>query len=326
MPLKWFICPDGETIPIEDCLALRGCRLHTAEFYRCAPLPFLRAISYDRAFTGVSPSMAGNGPRLQGLKATVPYPVSPDDRAFAILGTTVHQRYAAAGLTYNVLSEEPMSDEQAKGTPDLLERDEWAENGGYILTDYKTSGSFKVCKWLGIWVKKTDMPILDEEGNPVLLKSGKNKGKPKTKQHREIIESPDAVEKRDLELQVNRYRIFFEQNSFKINFMRAFCTPRDGGTYIAKNRGLLGNTRNVPISRIDDDEVLFYYKNLGVEIDAFLKSKYVRLCSDWENWNGRRCVYYCEVKNDCREMCLAHNEKWPGDNKVPEPEEGEGDP
>lgn len=290
---------------------------------RCAPLPYLRKISFDRQFTGVSPSMAGNGPRLQGLKATIPYVIVPDDRAFAVLGTTIHGRLAEEGMVYNVLSEETMSDEQAKGTPDLLERDEHAK-GGYILTDYKSSGSFKVCKWAGIYVKKTDVPIL-KDGVEVRLKSGKNKGKVKTKVHREVIEDPVKIDKLDLELQVNRYRIFFEKNGFPINKMRAFCVPRDGGTHIAKSRGLLSNTRFVPVSRYEDSFVLNYYAKLSKEIDEFFRSHYARLCDAWENWEGRRCAFYCEVKNECKEMCIKHNEKWPGDGKVPEPEEEEGE-
>lgn len=286
---------------------------------RCAPLPYLRKISFDRQFTGVSPSMAGNGPRLQYLKAIIPYVIVPDDRAFAVLGTTIHGRLAEEGMVYNVLSEETMSDEQAKGTPDLLERDEHGK-GGYILTDYKSSGSYKVCKWLGIYVKKTDVPIL-KDGVEVRLKSGKNKGKVKTKVHREVIEDPAKIDKLDLELQVNRYRIFFEKNGFPIIKMRAFCTPRDGGTHIAKSRGLLSNTRFVPVSRYDDNFVMFYYAKLSKEIDEFFRSHYARLCNAWESWEGRRCAFYCEVKNECKEMCIKHNEKWPGDGKVPESEE-----
>jgi hypothetical protein len=267
--------------------------------------------------------MAGNGPRLQGLKATIPYVIVPDDRAFAVLGTTFHGRMAEEGIVYNVLSEETMSDEAAKGTPDLLEKDEHAEKG-YILTDYKSSGSFKVCKWVGIYVQKTNVPILGENGEPVRLKSGKNKGEIKTKVHREIIEDVARIDKLDLELQVNRYRIFFEKNGFPINTMRAFCVPRDGGTHVAKSRGLLSNTRTVPVARLEDDFVLQYYAKLSAEKDDFFDKGYARLCDTWENWEGRRCIKFCEVKNECRMMCLAHNEKWPGDGKIPEEdEEGE---
>ena len=324
MPAKYLRCPDGENILIEECLEVRGCRMYPHLSDRCAPLPYLRKISFDRQFTGVSPSMAGNGPRLMGLKAIVPYVIVPDDRAFAVLGTTFHGRMAEEGVVYNVLSEETMSDEAAKGTPDLLEKDEHAKSG-YILTDYKSSGSFKVCKWLGIYVQKTDVPILDDNGVEVRLKSGKNKGQVKTKVHREIIEDPVKIDKLDLELQVNRYRIFFEKNGFPINKMRAFCVPRDGGTHIAKSRGLLSNTRYVPVSRYEDSFVLDYYAKLTVEIDDFFRTHYARLCDTWENWEGRRCAFYCEVKNECKEMCIKHNEKWPGDGKVPEPEEGEGE-
>lgn len=284
---------------------------------RCAPLPYLRLVSFDRKFRGVTPSQSGNGPLMIGLKATVDYAIDPDNRAFAALGTTVHGRMAQEGLTFNVLSEEALSDEQTKGIADLLEEDENAAHG-YILTDYKTSGSFAVAKWLGIYVEKRDVPVLDDKGNQVLLKSGPNKGKVKTKQETTIKQDDQHVQKREIELQLNRYRIFFEKNGFQINEMRVYAIPRDGGTYIAKNRGVMKNGYFVPINRLSDDAVLDYYTNLQSEVDVFMKTGRVRLCDAWENWNGNRCMNYCDVAEDCKDICREDKLVWPGDNKIPE--------
>ena len=78
---------------------------------RCATLPLLTLISYDREWEGVSPSSAGNGPRMLYLKATTNYAIDPNKRIFAILGTAVHEMLAKEKYTNNVLAEEPLSDE-----------------------------------------------------------------------------------------------------------------------------------------------------------------------------------------------------------------------
>jgi hypothetical protein len=81
MPAKYFICPDGEQIEIEKCLSIGGCRMKE----RCATLPYLRLVGYDREWKGVTPSAAGNGARYLYLKATVDYAINPYDRVWAAL-------------------------------------------------------------------------------------------------------------------------------------------------------------------------------------------------------------------------------------------------
>lgn len=314
MPSKNFICPDGEYQLIEECLKHKGCRLCE----RCAPLSYLHKVAFDRKFRRVTPSMAGNGPMLICLKATTNYAIFPPDRAFAVLGTDLHGRLQDVAPGINVLSEEKLTDEQTKGIADLLEQDEfYFKPDHYILTDWKSSGSFAVAKWAGIKVFKEDRPILDENGNEVLLKSGPNKGKVKTKQHTWTEEDPKHADRREIELQVNRYRILFEQNGFKISRMRVFAIPRDGGTYIAKNRGVMQNTYTIWIPRLDDQFVLGYYAKLQAEVEEGLKglesgNALPRLCDSWENWGGRRCQAFCEVAQDCESICKGEGIKWPG--------------
>lgn len=201
--LTQFICPDGEKINIDDCLKNGGCRYGQ----RCATRPFLRRICFDqREFTGkISPSAAGNGPRLIYLKGVKDYAVKPDSRAFAILGVTSHANLSIHSYTRDVLSEEKLSDDKMKGIADLLDEDE-DRPGFYILDDYKTSGSYKVTKYLGlVW---NDVPVLDENGDIIRYKSGKRKGEIKTIKKIEI--DPAKVDILDVQLQLGRYRIFFE--------------------------------------------------------------------------------------------------------------------
>jgi len=301
VPARWFICPDGHEIEIQECLKNGGCRLKN----RCATRPYLRLIGFDREWKGVSPSSAGNGPRLLYLKATEDYSIDPNDRVWAAFGTSTHDKLGMFKYTHNVLSEERLSDEDMRGIPDVLEEDE-DRKGFYILTDYKTWGSFKVTKALGMKTVKETIELKDDDGEPLLLKSGPNKGKPKTKQESKIIQGePDLISE---ELQINRYRIFFEGYGFPISRMQIQVVSRDGGTYIAKNRGIDKNLYVIPVRFIDDSKVLTFYQILQTEIDKAFETGTARLCDKWESWEGRRCDGYCEVSEYCKQMEGEHGE------------------
>jgi len=258
-------------------------------------------IAYDREWKGVTPSMAGNGPRLEYLKKTKPYHIDPNDRVFAALGTGVHGKLSLFAYTDNILAEEPLSDEQTTGTPDCIEVDE-EQKGYYVLTDYKTWGSFKVAKALGIVKITKDVPILDDKDNPILLKSGPNKGQPKTKKEHKFEKQADEVDMYETELQLNRYRILFEESDFPISRIQIQACIRDGGTYTAKGRGILNNKEIIPVRILTDPIVLNYYRILADDIGVADRTGYVRKCNKWESWDGRRCDGYCDVKQYCDEM------------------------
>lgn len=293
MPAKWFRCPDSETIEISQCLTPGGCRMTQ----RCATLSYLELVGFDREWNGISPSSAGTGPRYFYLKATKDYVIDPQDRAWAALGTSVHGKVSIYKYNRHVLAEEPLSDEEMKGTADALEADE-QEPGSFVLTDLKVWGSFKVAKALG--VVQVDKPVLDDNGEPVLLKSGKNKGMPKTV--KETTVDPAKADLRSESLQLNRYRIFFEKAGFPVSRMQIMAIPRDGSTYIAKNRGIDRNLYLIPIPRLDDAEVLAFYRNLQAEVDTAFDTGYIRKCNSWEAWEGRKCNGYCEVAEFCQNM------------------------
>jgi len=266
---------------------------------RCATRPYLRLIGFDREWKGVSPSSAGNGPRLLYLKATEDYSINPQDRVWAAFGTSTHDKLGMHKYIHNVLSEEKLSDDDMTGIADVLEVDEEMD-GFYVLSDYKTWGSYKVAKAMGMKVVKKDIELKDDDGNPILLKSGKNKGKPKTKQESNIVfGKPDL---KGEELQLNRYRIFFEQYGFSISRIQIQVVSRDGGTYIAKSRGIESNLYMIPVSILADRLVRLFYINLQTEIDLAFRNNHIRLCNSWESWEGRRCSGYCEVSDYCKQM------------------------
>lgn len=305
MPSKYYRCPDGETILIDSCLKDRGCRMGS----RCATRPFLRLIGYDRKWEGVSPSAAGNGPRMLYLKATVDYIIDPNDRVFAAFGTSTHEKLSLHSFSSNVLTETKLKDDEMKGIADVLEEDE-EKPGFFILTDYKTWGSFKVAKAQGIISETVEETVLDENGKPVILKSGPNKGKPKTIQRKVIKQDPAAIDLKAEELQLNRYRIFFESYGFPISRMQIQVISRDGGTYIALNRGIERNLYVIPIKRLITADVMEFYRKLAGEVTEAFKNGYIRLCNLWENWERKRCENYCEVSESCKEMSKKAGEKW----------------
>ena len=305
MPAKWFMCPDSETIEIAKCLEVGGCRMPE----RCATRPFLRLIGFDRKWQGVSPSSAGSGPRSLFLKAVTNYTIDPQNRVWAAFGTGTHGKLSLQDYVNDVLSEESFGN-SGEGTPDCLDYDE-EKAGYYILDDYKTWGSYKVAKALGIVSEKKEETIVDSEGKPVLLKSGKDVGKPKTKQHTIITVDPGKVDLKGEELQLNHYRISFEQRGFPISKMRIQAIPRDGGTYIAKNRGIDKNLYIIPIKRLHNNDVLSFYQTLSDEVNEGFQTGYVRKCNIWENWERRRCEgVWCEVSEACKEMSKKAGEKW----------------
>lgn len=302
MPAKWFKCPGTDNIvPINECLMDGGCIMGN----RCSTRPYLRLAGFDREWKGITPSVAGNGPRYLYLKATKDYTIDPDGRAWASFGIGTHGKVSVHKYTQDVFSEEKLSDEKITGISDCLEKDEkspWDDS--YILSDYKTWGSFKVAKAMGI--VKVKVPILDEAGNNVLFKSGKNKGLPKTEPEFRVVK--DKIDLKGEELQLNRYRILFERYGFPVSRMQIQVLARDGGTYISDSRGITKNLYIIPIRRLPDKEVLNFYSDLNNEVNYAFESGEARRCNSWESWEGRRCnEKYCEVKKYCDNLKKGEN-------------------
>ena len=287
MPCIGFTCPEGENIKHEDCLA--KCRLGR----RCATRPTLRLLAVQRPWTG-KPSVTQclSGTMEAFLKITQDYYESVDGQAFRLAGTIHH------GLLENFavseLAEEKFK-EDISGIPDLLEVSE-DDPDMYDLYDYKNSGSFMVAKALGLY--KEAVVVRDDQGDPVVYKSGKKAGEQKTRQ--EVRQSDDKIDMTDWCLQINRYRIFFESSGFPVKNMRLQVTVRDGGIAIAAGRGVERNIYILDIPRMDDAEILEYFK---AKAEALLKALAAKrcdaICSKEERWDDRKCQSFCSVASLC---------------------------
>ena len=285
--LKGFICPDGNRVDTEECLAGR-CRMKT----RCAPLGYLQLCAKQRPWDG-KPSVTQliSGTRQQYLMLKHDFDEDPRDCAWKVLGTKSH-----SGLDdENSLSftEEKMSWEGITGTTDLVEEQ---PNGDLWLVDYKVSGSFKVASAIGM-VKKEKI-LLDEAGNERKYKNGKTM---KETWYEMDLTRADI---RDWQLQLNAYRLFFEKDTgFKITALKIFTVVRDGKTYVADGRGITEPYYYIDVPMLPDEEVEKYFSQkrdlllLAVNSDTPPPP-----CSSHETWEGRKCKGYCAVKDRCCEL------------------------
>lgn len=160
--LTRFICPDGQTIPIQDCLT--KCRMSD----RCASKPYLLKAAEQRAWTGIpSCTQLQNGTRLEYLKITTDYSIKPEDVAFALAGTIAHD--ALNGLEEGSKEEERLANDIASGKFDNYS----SESGTPTLTDYKFYGAYAVNKVLQGDSKKETLQmnfyrlLLEGHGFPV---------------------------------------------------------------------------------------------------------------------------------------------------------------
>ena len=300
MPLTHFICPDGGRIPLQDCL--RECRLEQ----RCLSLPTLMVIVSQRREWSGRPSTTQliNGTMLEWLKITKDYAIDPRSMAYTLLGSTHHAQLAKPAI----FSTEQQVGDEITGIFDLLEPD--PENpGSYILTDYKTYGSWRVARILGIVKERVPHPTdtykragpWGPAGTPKLVTVFRH--------------DPQAVDMREVELQLNHYRILLEERGYKISRMLLQLTVRNGGTVAARERGINQNIYYpVEVRRLPDNEVKAYFAEKRRRLLYHLETGIPpEPCDDMEAWDGRRCLHYCEVAEFCprgqREKFLAEGKE-----------------
>lgn len=269
MPLTNFRCPDGITRPIKECLD--GCPRPEG---RCLRLPTLYEISRDRHWIGkASTTQLLNPTRMEYLKITKDYTIDPKGRVFALLGSRHHYKLEMAGRKLEGIEVEKHLDGDDTGILDLLEPDE-LKDGWYVLTDYKTWGSYAVAKFMG---------IADNSGD---------------------------YERHQTTLQLNNYRIKVEALNFPVSRMLIQCTVRDGNTKTAHINKIEDPMPMIPVERLDDTVVREYFLTKSFALlSALDKRQTPELCPYEERWSGRRCRGYCDVSNFCPEGAMINKVK-----------------
>ncbi len=270
------------------------------------PNAYLDLVSNQREWTGIpSVTQLINGTRMEYLKILTPYAIDPDRMAFAVHGTLSHKKLEyknCAGM-----AEVAVKLNGITGIVDLIERQ---DDGSYWLIDFKTWGSYSVSLALGL--VKIKKPLFYSDGTPQLyMRNGNGYKKGEQKYEAIFVPDPEKVDMETTELQLNMYRLMVEAEfGIEISKMKVFAIVRDGGTYIAKNRGIDKNTYYFDVKKWEDEDVKKYFAEkrealLRAVNDAKRKGVIQSCpakCSYKERWGGKRCEDYCDVKEKCFEI------------------------
>lgn len=286
MPKKYFRCPDGYSIAKEDCIS--KCRMDTP----CMSLPSRVVIAQDRPFKAVvSPSQAGKGLRQIYLEGTVNYCIDPRTKMFMLYGTKHHAVKEEAGGMLNAFLEEPLEDELGGGTSDYMDT---------TLLDYKLCGAYAVHKR----AKWEERPTGEK-----YQKAGKRKGldgvevsyvKGDPKMYKHMV-GWDIGPDDEWALQLNRYRMMWENKGFRVNNILIEATLRDGGVRASQSYGLDLQVYMIPIPILDDHYVMDYYRQRQEALQDYVGREEVPpRCSYDERWGGRKCDGYCDVVEACK--------------------------
>ena len=293
-----FICPDGEKIDIKKCLGDCGCRLGM----RCMPRPILIEVGKVRPWKG-KPSVTQliKGTYEAFLCITQNYAEAPTEQMFKILGTFGHGQIEQNEIATALTEERLESDEGVTGAFDLYD----TEDGWHVMTDYKVTGSYKVSKALGIEEVAKDSPTEVYKMKSTVTINGvkqvRLKGDPKViKTYQRNLAKQDC---RDWVLQLNKYRVMLESKGFKVDALQIYAVVRDGGTMIAKNRGIEERGVIIPIPILPDEEVKTYFDKKQKDLlKALEQGGWSEKCTDEETWNGLKCEKYCAVSEFCQFM------------------------
>lgn len=291
--LEGFYCPDGVKVKVADCL--QECRIED----RCQELPDLVLMSQEREFKGVpSTTQLINGTMMEFLKLTKSYYIDPDSRVFMLSGTRHHQVMDEVAKQLGMASEVALSIDR-----DIFDLITWT-NKGLCLVDRKEWGSYKVAKALGI-AKIGEQP--DPSGAVYKTNSKYGKaGDPKMIPVWGV--DPSKADNWEAELQLNRYRVLlFERTGLPIADMCLRVKVRDGGLYIAKDRGVFRNSYRIPIKFLPDQDVRDYFKYKEECLLTALEQGHWELpCTAAESWEGVRCEEFCDVWQFCPKGQLVH--------------------
>ena len=308
-----FICPDGVKIAIPECY--RRCRLGN----RCAPETYLREVGGDGvqtewpAWKKPSCTQLLKGTREAWLSQVTPWATEPDSAAFMVVGSAGHSRLESnvpAGSEHHLQAEGWVELDGVIGRFDLVERNE-DPGESYTLVDYKVVGSYAIVKALGLVTER--VPRVDAAGAPVLYR-GRAMSDPVFRI------DPSVADLGDYKWQENFYALawnlarrqrpaveLFDPAVPQITRLRLLMIARDGGTYMAKNRGITRNLYYFEVPRLPEEEIRAkfvakrdaYLWAVRHNMDGNPDQSWPDPCSPQEAWDGNKCRKYCSVARAC---------------------------
>jgi len=299
--LERFKCPDGEEIKIEDCL--QKCRMAS----RCVAKPLLIKMAEVREWKGQpSTTQLLNGTYEAFLKIVTGFSDEPDSLIYSFLGTGVHSYLDTAkgdGVQTEDVLGQMTSEDGVTGRPDLVVD----ENDQLEMIDYKVCGSFQITKALGLTFElvPSETEVYSQKSyttDAIGNKMSYEKGSPKME--RKYFADPSKADIFNWSMQLNHYRILYEQKtSKKIDKLTIQAIVRDGGLAATMSRGVYKKSYLIPIPIIDNQIVLDYFRvkkdNL---LQALAQFDWNEKCSDFETWSGKKCESYCSVSHVCKFM------------------------
>ena len=287
--LTHYICPNGQVTDINQCL--ERCIINKEfDCGRCVSFRFLRQMAAQRSWSGIpSVTQLLSGVRAEFLKITKNYAANPQNLVAALFGAACHSLLEHASDD-RFLCETRLLDPTGSysGQFDCYDKVE------QTLYDTKTFGSFKVAQILGL--EKVKTPIVDHITGEI-LKSPRGTTRYNTSFKIGVRRMFDVT------LQLNAYRIMLEHAGFPVRHMRLEVFVRDGGTWIAKDRGITQNALLINVNRLPDRHVQAYFLEKAKRlVSAVNSNKIPPLCRPVETWGGAKCNGFCVVKDFCKEV------------------------
>ena len=292
MPAIGFKYPEGDKILFEDVVKYIDSRgvedkldIERMGMYPPALIEMMKVRENDR-----KPSVTEllNGTCQAYLERTRDFYIDPQQQAFSLLGTLHHHRLEdnASG---DMMPELELELWDITGIVDLY--DSKTKN----LVDYKSTGSYKASKVLGV-----DFYLADDPSGEVYKRAGKWGKKGEPKKVRRYWKNPEKADLGDWTWQINMYRLMLQSQGKKVHNMYVQMIVRDGGVAASRDRGIDRNIYLIEVPFIHDDHLKEKFtKKRDLLLEALESREIPDKCSDSETWGGRKCESFCPVREHC---------------------------
>lgn len=276
-----FLCPDGQTILVKDCMS--QCRMGQ----RCLAKPLLVNASRVRDLnrTNFSVTEVLSPTLYMYLKATHNETINPFSSIAATVGTSVHGILENC-LPHNYAGEFRLNYQGLTGQMDCIDLEH------HTLYDYKVVGAYKCATMMGgrpLW-------------KPYIITRGKRKGETEMRQqwfYDGLHHYGDYCK------QQNLYRILLGKHGIPIEDMFLQVIIKEPINTI-KTFNLDKQCYLLKLPKMNDQRLLDYalYKKDAL-VNAIATNTMPRQCSAKDRWvsktypMGRRCKDYCSVSYCC---------------------------